>query len=351
MDMKTATPHRHGRLCATTLRLAAALAILAIGSARGWAAPTVLTLSFYTSDRSTIYQCQVKPFVDAVNAEGAGVVRIDVYFSGAISPSQSAQPELVRSGKADLAAIVPGATPDTFPDTSAFAFPGLFASDEEASLVFTRLIGAGALKGYEPFFIVGAYVLGGENIHSRKPIASLADLKGQTIRVNNEIVAGVIKQLGAAPVVMPINRAMDALSQGQIDGVVVIPAVLSEFGFSRIAQHHFLLTLGAAPLAIAMNRDKFASLPPRAQDIIRQHSGDWYAEQVAACTDRKNRDAIAQLRATPRRTVVDPSPADLATARAAYDATIRDWSAASPRNRELMDKMMAERAALHKGPR
>src|SRR3569832_2082678 len=109
---------------ARAIVLAAAFLLLACG--RGFAEPIVLKLSFYTSDRSTIYQCQVKPFVDAVNAEGAGLVRIEVYFSGAISPAQAEQPSLVRSGGADLAAIVPGATPDDFPDTTVFGAPGLF---------------------------------------------------------------------------------------------------------------------------------------------------------------------------------------------------------------------------------
>lgn len=329
-------------------RILTAAALLLLACVRGWAAPVVLKLSFYTSDRSAIYQCQVKPFVDAVNAEGAGLVRIEVYFSGAISPAQAEQPSLVRSGGADLAAIVPGATPDDFPDTTVFGAPGLFRSDEEASLVFTRLIAAGALKGYDPFFVVGAYVLGGESIHSRKPIATLADLKGQTIRVNNEIVGDVLKELGAEPVVMPINRAMDALSQGQVDGVVVIPAVLSEFGFSRLAQHHYLLAIGAAPLAVVMNRDSFAGLPPRAQEIIRSHSGDWYARQVTACTDAKNRDVVAQLRAAPQRKVVDPSAADLAAAQSAYAVAIGDWTSTRAANKALMDKVTSERDALRK---
>jgi TRAP-type C4-dicarboxylate transport system substrate-binding protein len=338
---------RGGRL--TTSRaivLAAAFVLLACG--RGLAEPIILKLSFYTSDRSTIYQCQVKPFVDAVNADGVGLVKIEVYFSGAISSSQAEQPNLVRGGQADLAAIVPGATPNDFPDTAVFGVPGLFETDKEASLVFSRLIAAGALKGYDPFFVVGAYVLGGESIHSRKPIASVADLKGQIIRVNNEIVADVLKQLGAAPVIMPINRAMDALSQGQIDGVVVVPAVLSEFGFSRLAQNHYLLPIGAAPLAMVMSQARFASLPPRAQDIIRAHSGRSYIEQVTACTDARNREVVAQLRAAPLRTVVEPSPADLAAARAAYGAAIREWTSASPGNLALMDKVKSDRDALRK---
>ena len=61
-----------------------------------------------------------------------------------------------------------------------------------------------------------------------------------------------------------------------------------------------------------------------------------------------DRTLLAQLRAAPRRAVIDPSPADLATARAAYDAAIQAWTAASPHNRELIDKVTAALATLRK---
>ncbi len=64
-----------------------ALAIALLLPATAVATPATLKLSFVTSDRSNIYQCYVKPFVDAVNADGEGLVQIKVYFSGAISPA------------------------------------------------------------------------------------------------------------------------------------------------------------------------------------------------------------------------------------------------------------------------
>ena len=71
--------------------------------------PIDLKLSFFTSDQSAIYQASIKPFVDAVNTAGKNLVHVTVYFSGAISPVQSKQPQLVSDGGADLALIVPPA--------------------------------------------------------------------------------------------------------------------------------------------------------------------------------------------------------------------------------------------------
>ena len=120
--------------------------------------PVTLKLSFITSNRSNIYQCYVKPFVDAVNADGAGLVQIKVYFSGAISPAMPEQAQLVLAGAADLAYVVPGYTARQFPDISVLELPGLFRNEREASLVFARLAATGALQGYRKFFVVGAFV-------------------------------------------------------------------------------------------------------------------------------------------------------------------------------------------------
>jgi len=197
------------------------------------AAPVILKLSFFTSDRSNAYECQIKPFVDAVNREGGGLVEIKVYFSGSISPDQSGQSKLVRDGTADLATVVLGQTPEEFPDSAILELPGVFKNEGESSRVFTRPVEAGALRGYAPFFVVGAFVSAGESIHSRKPLTSLAELKGQTIRVNNTIESSILKKLGAVPLLLPINRTMDGLSQGTLDGATVPPSMLFEFGFGR----------------------------------------------------------------------------------------------------------------------
>ncbi len=145
-----------------------ALAIALLLPATAVAAPVTLKLSFITSDRSDNYQCYVKPFIDAVNADGTGLVQIKVYFSGAISPAMPEQARLVLKGSADLAYVVPGYTPRQFPNISVLELPGLFRNEREASLVFARLAAAGALEGYRKFFVVGAFVTEGESIHSRK---------------------------------------------------------------------------------------------------------------------------------------------------------------------------------------
>ncbi len=125
-----------------------------------------------------LYLGGVKPFVDAINAEAKGLLKIEVYFSGTLGKAPAQQPQLVRDGVADLAYIIPGYTADEFPDNAVIELPGLFRDQREASLVFTRLIAANVLRGYEDFVVVNAFTAEPHSVHTRRPITSLADLKG-----------------------------------------------------------------------------------------------------------------------------------------------------------------------------
>lgn len=310
------------------------------------AEPIKLKFSFFTSDRSNIYEAQIKPFVDAVNEEGKGLVEIEVYFSGAISKVQIAQPELVNDGTADMAIIVPGQSPEQFPDSAVMEMPGVFRTPLEASQVFYRLIEGNALKGFEEYIVLGAFVSAGESVHSRKPIATLADLNGQTIRTNNRTEAAALEKLGAIPVLLAINQTTEAISRGKIDGAAVPPAMLFEFGIGRVTSHHYMIHLGGAPTAMAMNRKKFESLPPRAQAIIRKYSGQWLIEKAVTGMDMVDQQVLEQLKSDPRRTVTDPSQSDLDTIRRTFTSVVGQWAAASQHNRELFDRANAEIAKL-----
>ena len=324
----------------------AATAIVALSSPLTVSAqPVRLKLSFISSDRSAAYLSLVKPFVDAINGDTRNLLKIVVRFSGDAGPVRQ-QPYLVSSGKIDIAFILPGIDPKLFPDETVVELPNLFRDTREASLIHTRLVAANALRGYRDFYVIGAVATQPETIHSRKPTASLADLKGQTLRVNNPIGGEAIGRLGAASKVMPLNDTGDAISSGVVNGAVVQLAQLADFGVGRLVSHHYLLPVGSAPLALVMNRKVFDNLPEAAKTLIREHSGAWLAERYIATSDALSRRVLDQLHADKRRTVTVPTPADLKVAQRAYAAVTEEWTAASPRHRELLATVRAEIAKL-----
>jgi len=308
--------------------------------------PVKLKLSFFTSDRSAAYLTAVKPFVDAVNTEGKDIVQIEVYLSGTLGKVQRELPQMVLDDEADIAFVVPGQNPERFLDNAVIGLPGLFRDVREATLVHTRLAAAGVLAGYNDFFIIGAFATEPEAVHSRKPLQSLADLRGQKISVNNLIEATALAKLGALPIVVALNETTPAISSGTIDGATIPPAQLFDVGIGRLVSNHYFLSISSAPLLLVMNRQVFNKLPDNAKSIIRKYSGEWAAARYIENFEALGREALSQIKSDPRRSLVVPVSADLETARRAFQTVIDDWVDASAHNKELLALVDSELAKL-----
>jgi TRAP-type transport system periplasmic protein len=98
-----------------------------------------------------------------------------------------------------------------------------------------------------------------------------------------------------------------------------------------------------------MNRRKFDSLPREAQDVIRKYSGEWPVAPYLHAYDASGRQVLDQLESNPRRKVVNPSPADRATAEVAFKSVIDEWTAKAPANRQQLETAQAEIARLRAG--
>jgi TRAP-type C4-dicarboxylate transport system substrate-binding protein len=155
--------------------------------------------------------------------------------------------------------------------------------------------------------------------------------------------------LGMIPVEVPINQASSALSSGKLDGAMVAPAPLIEFGIARVVSNHYLLVVSAAPLLVVMNRKKFDGLPEQAKQIIRKFSGEWAAERYIEIYRAVNDASLESLKQDPNRNVVVPSPADLARASAVFKTQVDAWSATDPRHRLLLAEAAAELTKIRSG--
>jgi TRAP-type C4-dicarboxylate transport system substrate-binding protein len=337
-----------GKLMLKTLTRCTLLWLILLPAASA-AEPIKLKMAYFSSDRTTTYLAAIKPFVDAVNAEAQGLVQIDVSLSGTLGKDPTQQLQLVLDGTADLAFVVPGYTPERFPDNEVVELPGLFKDIREATLVYTGLVAANALRGYDDLFVVGAFTAEPETIHTKLPAASLKDLAGMRIRSNNPVQGAALARLGMVPVELPINQASSGISSGKLDGSMVGPAPLIEFGISRVVSNHYLLGVSAAPLLVAMNRKKFEEFPERAKQIIRKFSGEWAAERYIEIYRAENEASLESLKLDPHRTVVVPSPVDLARANAVFRAEVDTWSATDPHHRQLLAEAEAELSKIRGG--
>ena len=310
--------------------------VLSLVPAVAAAQPIILKLAYFSSDRTHLYLSGAKPFVDAVNFEGRGRVKIEPYFSGSLGKDLSAQSKLAADGTADFVYLVASYEQAKFPDTRVVELPGLYRDAQEATFVFSRLVANSTIRGFDDFVAIGAFASEPETIHTRSPVSRLADLKGMRIRVNNDFEYQGLEKLGITPVRLPIVQTALAISRHEIDGAAAPPAPMIEFGIGRVAPNHYMLGISCVPQMLLMNRKRFEGLPADIQEIIRKYSGTWFADNYNRINEAATKLVMNQITADPARKVIFPSSLDSQTAEANFDSIIDDFAASNAHNAELV---------------
>lgn len=318
------------------------VAMLGCLSTMAAAQPIKLKFAEFSADTERLHNTVAKPFAAAVNKEAAGVIEIELFPNGALGRNPQQQAQMVLDGVAEIAFIVPPFTPGRFPETEVIELPGLFQNLREATLVYTRMVAAGALKDYGDFFPIALWGTPPFSIHAGFPIKSVGDLKGKKIRASGVIQIESLKALGVVPVGMPPTEVPEAISRRTIDGATSQPSVVFDFGIDRVTTTHYFIRLGVVPLTVLMNRKKFESLPKAGQDAIRKFSLDWIAKVYTESMVEYDAALTRKLQADAKRRVVFPAQADQEAARAAFEPVIKAWVARSPRHAEVYKMVGAE---------
>jgi len=236
-----------------------------------YASPYAPSHPFSVADRA---------WIDWVEQHSGGTLRIRAIWSGALLSSDQSMLEL-RHGVADIGLITPiysrggvqllrtqtgfysGAK--TFEQQVALyhclaaAFPEI---DHELSGLHVLAIQGGSLPGL---------------LTRTRPVLTLEDLHWLRIRAPTELL-GVLRDLGADPVDMPMGEVYSALAKGVLDGVVAPPDTLKSLHFAEVAKYFSKLEIprGAYP-ARAMGERRWQALTPRDRAILEASSSVWQA--------------------------------------------------------------------------
>jgi TRAP-type transport system periplasmic protein len=306
------------------------------------ATPVNVKVAFHPPAASITFHGGIKPFAEAVMRGADGATSIELYPDGSLGGLLTTQIELVDRGEADVAFVIPGFTPQRFPDNFVFGIPGLFRDITEASLVFSRLVNADKLAGYADYVVIGAFCTEPFSIHARTKLTTLSDLTGMKLRAANGADEIMLKQLGADARVVPGDQILAAIESGTIDGTTLHVGPLYDLGISRVTHFDYFLRLGCAPLTVLMNKQSFERLPQAGKDAIRTYSGDWFAANYARRAAANNEELLAKMRTDPNRTVTYPPQAEIDTVEAVFKPIVDAWLARVPRNRQVLDAVKVE---------
>ncbi len=302
--------------------------------------PVKLKFAFFTGETERTWTTTIKPFIDAINKDGKGIVEIDAYTNGALGRNMAQQAQMVIDGVADIAFVLPALTPGRFTENQVMELPGIVTDVKDATQIYTGMLRGGKIKGFEDFYVIAA--LGGDSfpIHTRQAITGLADLKGKKIRAGGALQSRTLKSLGIVPVLMPINEVPEAIARGTIDGTAIQTLPMIDYGVGKVVNNHYFAGIGFTPLAVLMNKKKFESLSPEAKAIIEKYSGQWMNDIYNKRFGEASKEAIAQLAADPKRKVIYPTDAERKILDDTYKSVIEEWTGQNPRNAELYKELL-----------
>lgn len=323
-------------------------ALAAVGAAH--AQEVTLKLSAFIPPQAPTFAQVIKPWSEAVNAEGAGVIKIDTFPGGVLGGNPGLQPKMVTDGIADIALVIPAYSPGRWPDNDIMELPGVARNSSESSLAIYRLYQRKLLRGYDEFYVV---MLGTTNpyaIHTRRPVKTFADFKGMKLRAGGPVASAALRALGVAPVGMPITQVAENVSRGLLDGSGGDWDVMYSFRIMEAAKHHYMAeVLGTVPVAVLMNRKVYDGLPAKAKAIIDKHSGESMSRRFGAVHDGIQAAKLAETKASADHTMVYPPDAERAQLDAIMATVIDTWVKEHPNGQALFAALKEELAKVRAG--
>jgi TRAP-type C4-dicarboxylate transport system substrate-binding protein len=229
-----------------------------------------LKLAYFVGDQHAMSQWLVK-WANGLERESGGRITVKRFPGSQMGPVQQHY-DFVRTGQADVAWFLHGATPGRFPLTEIVQLPYLVGSAE----IGTKVLNDPELRSkYIDAEHRGVKVLlllthQPGNVHTtKKPIRTIEDMKGLRLRFASPTIRDFIAALGGTPVGVVPTEQVEQLQKGTIDGVFIdYGGAGIAFKMGGILKYSTEMYSYVSSFGVAMNPDFWNTLPPDLQALV-----------------------------------------------------------------------------------
>jgi len=219
-------------------------------------------------------------FIADLEKRTNGRVKVQ-YFAGGSLLKATNMYEGVVTGISDIGLAHVEYTPGRFPVTEVCDLPLGYPSGWVANQVVNDFHNNFQPKEWDKVHILWMHASDPNVIISKKPVYTLADMKGLRLRAPGR-VGDIIKALGATPAPTPIMEVYDGIAKGVLDGVNTPFETLRSFRFAEVAKY---VTASwevgnIYTFYVAMNKNSYKKLPPDIKAIFDELCGE-YKERFA----------------------------------------------------------------------
>ncbi|MBS0342384.1 MAG: TRAP transporter substrate-binding protein [Proteobacteria bacterium] len=192
---------------------AAVLAVTAgVAQARDFRSAEVHSKDFPTN-------MAVKQMSDDLAKATGGKDKIKIFADSSLG-SEKDTVEQVKIGALDMVRVSSASFHGIVPESVIPSLPFLFRDIEHFRKVMYGPVGDKILASFEKAGYIGLcfYESGARSVYAKKPIKSVADMKGLKIRVQpSDLMVSLVTAVGGSPTPMPINEVYTGLKTGLID--------------------------------------------------------------------------------------------------------------------------------------
>ncbi|OXT01529.1 C4-dicarboxylate ABC transporter [Notoacmeibacter marinus] len=273
-----------------------------VSPASSMAEEVLLRMQHFLPAQANVPRLILEPWAKAVEQESDDRIKIDIYPAMQLGGTPPELINQVRDGVIDITWYVIGYKPGLFPSSEVFEQPFIMENAEATSRAFWRLFEKDMKDTeFKDFKILGTWVHGPGIFHSDEPIESVDDLAGMKIRGGSRTINAFLDELGAEPVGLPVPAISEALSKGVINGATIPWEVVPALKVSELVKNHTEFgtpALYTLTFVLAMNKDKYESLPDDLKKVIDDNSGiefSGFAGRTQAGADGPSRERAVEM--------------------------------------------------------
>ena len=300
--------------------------MLVVGAGSVCAAdPIVFKVSFWLP-KHPVFAKAGQLIIDEVANASNGRLKMQYYYSGSLLPAKQTL-DGMKDKVADIGTVNPAYMPGKLPLLNVATLPATSSSYFAAAMAFSELCQMPEVKAelgkwgvrYLSFLQTSNY-----GIFSRKPLKSIADLKGKKFRTVGA-QANLLKAVGGVPIGMVSTEVYTSLQRGTLDGSLANPAFGQDYRFDEPCPNYFRLPFGTNTSLMAITEDAWNRLPADLQKMfvnLLEKNAKLGADMYEGGGERRLKEKVASGKVK----ITIPSAADLVTLRKiARDKIWNEW--------------------------
>ncbi|MDO5511736.1 C4-dicarboxylate TRAP transporter substrate-binding protein [Corynebacterium sp.] len=273
-------------LATTTVATLSAMGLVACGDSTMQQATTMeemgeITLSVADIDpEGGVYNNALKVFMEEAESASDGQITFEMYSAGSLMPGGEML-QGVRVGTADIGRIISFYFPNELPASNWLTDLGNVKSDSyphgliESALSGQRLhMMDGPVKdefeAYNLVPLVDYPTAQAYDLLCTRPVESAADAEGLRVRTGGALHVNEVEAMGMVPVDLPVTEMYEGLQRGIVDCAALNLSGHINYSLWEVAPYYVPTAMSQLNMMpVVMNKDRWDSLPPEAQEILR----------------------------------------------------------------------------------